>query len=203
MLVNQTQTVRIMQLVMLFVVLCLLSVDGNAKSPERRIKIERDTDTISAELVDAGDYYFRPDGKKVKLFRKKDVFALRGDRSKYQRAIRRYKQQYGDRVKEVRTHRLGAANVIRLDNRQKVKTELQQFDINANMLSSLDSSVAAMEPVFTTEKNNGDLLLLSKITLKLNNRVTNQQAIARLTRKYGLSVNRKLRLSDDLSLIHI
>jgi len=198
MLVNQTQTVRIMQLVMLFVVLCLLSVDGNAKSPERRIKIERDTDTISAELVDAGDYYFRPDGKKVKLFRKKDVFALRGDRSKYQRAIRRYKQQYGDRVKEVRTHRLGAANVIRLDNRQKVKTELQQFDINANMLSSLDSSVAAMEPVFTTEKNNGDLLLLSKITLKLNNRVTNQQAIARLTRKYGLSVNRKLRLSDDI-----
>lgn len=171
---------------------------------EQGIKIERSNRGIQADLMNMGDFYYRPDGRKISLLRKKDVYIISGDLNKRSRAMKRFKQYYGERVKEVRNYPLAGADVIRLDNSQKAKLRGQRnFDIQPYMLQSLDHSIETLEPVFANSKGQGDLRLLNKVTVKFVTGADSQKQLQRLKSRYGLTVDRKLRLSGDVYSLNI
>jgi len=181
-----------------------LSAHANAQ-----VRVERPSQGIQAELEDHGDYYFRPDGSKVKFYRKKDVFVVRnkaGARkirsSSINSSMQRFKAQFGDRVKAVKGHRLGSANVVRIDNSLAMKAKTKKgFDISADMLQSLDSSIAKMEPVFAGSRGQGDLIMLPRVTLALvdgQSKQQEQESLEILNKKFGLTLVRKLRLSGSV-----
>ena len=60
-----------------------------AQSPSE-IRVETPKRGIPAELVDEGDYYLHPDGRKIKFLRKKDVYALKARKKKPRCQSRRF-----------------------------------------------------------------------------------------------------------------
>lgn len=175
-------------------------LDSSINTP--KVTIERAQRGIPAKLLDQDDYYFHPDGRKLKFYRKKDVYLVKnraGSRRTAAEKMQRFKGQYGDRVKAVDKHQFGSSMVVRLDNRQSAKTKSQRaFDIKPEMLASLDSETAELTPIFTIGNGQDDLLLLPKVTLELNDSLSEEDALAKLKRKYGLSLVRKLELSADV-----
>jgi len=172
-------------------------------SNNQNITIERAQRGIAAKLVDKDDYYFQPNGRKIKLYRKKDVYLVNKRAGVRARSasdtMQRFKGQYGDRVKAVNKHQFGSATVVRLDNRAFAKKKSRKaFDIKPEMLASMDSSISGLLPIFTTANGQDDLMLLPKVTLELNDSLTEQDALAELQRKYGLSLVRKLKLSANV-----
>lgn len=168
------------------------------------IKVERTTSGISAPLIDRGDYYFHPDGRKITFYRKKDVYVVKKRRITRAKTslstMQRFKTQYGERVQKVSRHQLGrGVDVVRIDNRAESKlANKQAFDIKPEMLLSLDSSTQSMMPVFTTQQGQADLLLLPKVTLEINDLLSETDVLAKLKTKYGLRLVRKLKLSANV-----
>jgi len=168
-----------------------------------QVRIESDRSGISAALIDQDDYYLHADGRRMKFYRKKDIYVIekkkRGRSANGISSMQRIKSQFGSRVNRIKKHKLGSFEVVRIDNRATTKVRLKQkFDIKPQMLLSLDASMQSMKPVFTTEQGQADLLLIPKITVQLNNSVANVDALATLKNKYGLSIIRKLNLSADV-----
>jgi len=134
-------------------------------SNNQNITIERAQRGIAAKLVDKDDYYFQPNGRKIKLYRKKDVYLVNKRAGVRARSasdtMQRFKGQYGDRVKAVNKHQFGSATVVRLDNRAFAKKKSRKaFDIKPEMLASMDSSISGLLPIFTTANGQDDLMLL-------------------------------------------
>jgi len=167
------------------------------------VQIEFERGGITASLVNKEDYYVRPDGRKVRFYRKKDVYVIEqkegADRVKAERLMQRARAQFDGRVTEVKEHQLGRLDVVRFDNSRSTKRNKKQaFDIEPDMVQKLDSSIANLKPVFTMQNGDADLLLLPKVTLELNQLETNENALKELKRKYNLRVIRKLKLSGDV-----
>ena len=168
---------------------------NNADNSE--IKVHRKRKGIDAELVDAGDYYMHPDGRTIRMLRKKDVYVI--DSVDSARALQRVKSQYEERVKDVTGHRLGNHKVIKLDNSETVKSRRkEQFDVSAAMIKSADGSIRNLKSVFANERGEGDILLMPKITVKFDSDVEPKLALNRMDRRYGLTVDRKLRVSGNV-----
>ena len=170
---------------------------------DRKVQIEFERGGISAPLLDQGDYYQHPDGRTLKFYRKKDVYAIKKKTSTKAKSsigtMQRLKAQFGERVKSVSGHQLGGIDVVRVDNRKAAKALAKQaFDIKPEMLKALDSSTQRMLPIFTSERGQGDLLLLPKVTLELNGSLAEADALAKLGSRYGLRLVRKLKLSADV-----
>ena len=184
--------------------LLMLSIGISAPlSAKDDVRVEFNHGGISAELVDQGDYYLHPDGRRMTFYRKKDVYVIerkqRGKAANGISTMRRIKSKFGSRVNKVEKHQLGSFDVVRIDNRAETKKRSKQaFDISPQMLLSLDASAQSMKPVFTTERGQADLLLMPKLTVQLNDSVANADALATLKDKYGLRVVRKLQLSADV-----
>ena len=161
------------------------------------IKIQRKRRGINAELVDEGDYYLHPDGRQIRMLRKKDVYVIESDDSV--RSMQRMKNQYGERIKDVANHRLGGHSVIRIDNGDAVKRQRnEQFDVSASMVRSSDNSIRDIKSVFANEQGDGDILLMPKLTVKLESNINPQVALNRLSSRYGLKLDRKLRVTGNV-----
>ena len=161
------------------------------------IKIQRKRRGINAELIDAGDYYLHPDGRQIRMLRKKDVYVIESDDSV--RSMQRMKNQYGERIKDVANHRLGGHSVIRIDNGDAVKRQRnEQFDVSASMVKSSDNSIRDIKSVFANEQGDGDILLMPKLTVKLESNIDPQVALNRLSSIYGLKLDRKLRVTGNV-----
>ena len=101
--------------------------------------------------------------------------------------MQRVKGQFGDRVKEVDTDRLGGQKVVRIDNSDAVKRRRNEsFDVSSSMLKSSDNSIRNLKSVFANEQGDGDILLMPKLTVKLADGVNPTAALNRLDRRYGL-----------------
>jgi len=63
----------------------------------QKVTIQRAQRGVPARLIDQDDYYFRPDGSKVTLYRKKDVYVVRKKSNTNTAAdtMQRFKGQYG------------------------------------------------------------------------------------------------------------
>ena len=186
-------------------VLSAQTLDRSKLTTQNKIKptVMRLRSSINAELDNQGDYYFRPDGSRINMMRKKDVYVVEtngaGDR-----AMQRIYGLYGSRIENIQSNDLAGKNVIRVENTQEIKKHLnQQFNISRSMLKSADNSINELRSVFTNEQGEGDVLLLSKLTVKLNSGVDNQTALKRLSSIYGLVLDRKLRLSGDVYSLSI
>jgi len=201
---NRTKLTAMCGLALGLVLSAFLGVASvNAKSDVKSgIKIERPHHGIAAKLIDRDDYYFHPSGRKIKFYRKKDVYAVRRAVDNVQNRVdsmQRFKGQFGERVRSVDQHQLGHLQVVRIDNRSAAKVAAKQnFDIKPEMLTSLDAATHSMMPIFTTEQGKADLLLLPKVTVELNSRMAEVDALAALKSKYGLALIRKLKLSDGV-----
>lgn len=161
------------------------------------IDIQRKRRGIDAELMDEGDYYLHPDGRQIRLLRKKDVYVIESNDS--DRSMRGMRTQFGERVSDVANHRLGGRSVVRIDNGDAVKRRRNEpFDVSAAMLESTDNSIQSLKPIFANERGDGDILLLPKLTVKLDSGVEPQDALNRLDRRYGLTLDRKLRVSGNV-----
>lgn len=184
----------------------LLAVDRNASilaavdNGDSSFKLERHLRGIPARLIDSGDFYFRPDGTKIRLLRKKDVFAVATNGVNRNRAIRRIKTKFGNRVELLSTHQLSGLDVVRLDNGPSVNKlqKSKRFHLSADMLAALDSSIEKVTVVFANQRGNGDIVLVPGLTIKLNSEVDAETALLRIKRRYGLQLKRKLKLSGNV-----
>lgn len=154
--------------------------------------VERAKRGVPAELIDQGDYYQHPDGSRISFYRKKDVFAIRkaptGVRTKSVDLATRFKSQFGNRVDFVKGHGLGATTVVRIDNSLKRKGA---YTITPQMLKSMDSSISEMEPVLANARGSGDILVTSKLLIKLKDG-QNDQALNEVLSRFNLTLNRRL-----------
>jgi len=115
---------------------------------------------VNKKIKFQGDYYFRPDGSRINMMRKKDVYVVEtngaGDR-----AMQRIYGLYGSRIENIQSNDLAGKNVIRVENTQEIKKHLnQQFNISRSMLKSADNSINELRSVFTNEQGEGDVLHL-------------------------------------------
>jgi len=168
-----------------------------------KVKLERADSGISATLVDQGDYYLHPDGRKIKFYRKKDIYAVetKGNSNRRRKGVgtmARFSAQFGERVSQVKSHRLGSISVIRIDNtEQRTKSALPQsaLKIQPSMLKALDSNISTLQPVLANQQGRGDILVTSKMLIKLNSIKSADTDISTLARRYGLTVIRRLTTS--------
>lgn len=172
--------------------------DASAQSAAvgQGVSLQTQQRVATSELEDFDDYYFLASGKKVKLYRKKNTFVVRGaNGAKARESMRRFEASYGNRVSKVTNHGFGNAMVVRIDNQKAAKTKSKQsFDISASMLKRLDSSVSNIDPVFSTASAQGDVMVLPRITFELGD----TEQLATILEKYNLVLNRKLKLSADV-----
>jgi hypothetical protein len=170
-------------------------------SAQGGVKVEPQQRGIVAPLVDQGDYYLHPNGKKIKFLRKKDVFALEmaplsAKRAKSVGTMARLNAQFGNRVSQLKGHRLGSMNVVRVNNEQasglfSAKSGKALFDIKPSMLKSIDSDIANIQPVLANEKGLGDILVTTKMLLKLQSAA----AVEGVSQRFNLRLTRRLNTS--------
>lgn len=178
-----------------------INSQGNAQSKVAAMLgqpvLQRRKRGIDAELVDQGDFYLHPDGSEIRLRRKKDVFVIESDNSA--RSMQRINAQFGERVEEVGSHQLNGRRVVRVDNSDQAKQRHNEtFDVSAAMLENADNSIRALHPVFSNSKGEGDILLMPKLTIKLESGVNLTDALNRLDSRYGLTMDRKVRVSGNV-----
>lgn len=165
-------------------------------SSKNTIRFGRRRGEVSAPLVDHGDFYFHPNGRKIKFFRKKNVYVVKTDRYRREHAMRRVKQQFGNRIEPVRAHHLGGLSLVRVvENRLSNRRVKPDLKITPAMLKSADQSITGVQSVFANQRGRGDIVLLPKLTLKLSSGVAEKAAIKTLARRYGLQLERRLKLS--------
>jgi len=178
---------RLVKLTVLGVTFLFATSVANAQ-----ITVEKAQPGIAAELVDEGDYYLHPDGSRINFYRKKDVFALAKNRvNKKAKSVpldARFKAQFGQRVEMVKNHSLGSSTIVKLNNKIKTKGA---YNITPQMLKNLDSSITTIEPVLANSKGGGDILVTSKLLLKLQDGL-DEESLADVFSRYGLVINRRL-----------
>ena len=160
------------------------------------MSLQTQADVAASNFEDHNDYYFLASGKKLKLYRKKNTFVLRGVQgTKASDAVRRMQSNFGGRVARVSANEFGNVAVVNVNNDQRAKRRSKQaFNIEASMLKRLDASITNVDPVFSSGAAQGDIMLLPRLTFELND-VDQLQPILK---KYGLTLNRKLRLSANV-----
>ena len=169
------------------------------------IRVEMPKRGIPAELVDEGDYYLHPDGRKLKFFRKKDVYALKSRSNGQKRSadpMGQLKATFGDRVEQLKGHRLGNMTVVRTRNAgsRGLSTNRPTTIIDAKALK-IGNSVDEVLPVLANSRGNGDLIVSNKILVRLADDVAANDAddvIEQLSKRFGLSVVRKANVSGQI-----
>lgn len=173
-----------------------------APEPQGRVTLERAKSGIAAELIDAGDYYFHPNGSRINFYRKKDVYYVKRNdnaRSKKANLTDRFQELYGDRIEGVKKHRLGSGEVVRVKKSRDTDTRSKrQSVISPSMLKSADSSISEIQPVLANAKGQGDILVTTKLIVKLANQQTAERDLDRLLKEFNLEVVRKLSVPGDV-----
>lgn len=169
----------------------------------KNVTVKKAARGIPAELIDEGDYYLHPDGRRLSFYRKKDVYAVvKSPSSRNRKSVStkdRFKAQYGEQVEFVKHHALGNTEIVRINNRTKAKAKGKRaFDVTPEMLKSLDSSIVKMEPVLANAKGSGDLLVTSDLIVKLDASVDPNIALNQLAARFKLSLVRKLNAPGNM-----
>ena len=169
------------------------------------ILVESPKRGVAADLVDAGDYYLHPNGNKVNFYRKKDVYALKQSnaRSISGRGMAQIKAAFGNRVTQIKNHRLGDMTLVRVNNQTANRTQAQfsNIAIDGNALVAGNVSFDEAEPVLASATGNGDVLITNRLLLKLASGVEAERTMERLTKRFGLSIIRKVNVSGDVYLV--
>lgn len=183
-------------LLVIIALFCFSTSSTFAQRLGANITLQTQHAVTASELEDHNDYYYLASGKKLKLYRKKDTFVVRGTKANnLDKNMRRFKASHGERVKRVRGHGLGSALVVRLENNPSFKAKgRQNYSIDAPMLKRLDNSISNIDPVFTTASSQGDIMLLPRLTFELRD----IKQLNTILDSYGLELNRKLKLSADV-----
>lgn len=171
----------------------------------KAVKLNHKRRGVAADLQDQGDYYFRADGSKIRFLRKKNVYVVEAAKGKAKKVSNSLKTAHQGRIEQIRQHNLGGLNVIRVRNPDAAKSYVQsankqkaQYEIVPSMIKSLDSSIVGLKPVFANERGQGDILLMPRLTVKLQSAVKPKQALRKLLNRYSLTLDRKLRLSGNV-----
>lgn len=162
--------------------------------------------SIAAKPVYHGDYHLSPNGEAVKFYRKDGVFALpfdavsQGIKSKVGGDLaQRAKQVFVD-ASNVTKHNLPGAQVIRL---QQLKSKSGSPSNQAHSIAKLKAQNPEIQPVFTTKDGQGDLLLLRKITVSLNQSVGVEEKLEELAERFNVNVDRRLDVSGQVFSLSI
>ena len=179
----------------------------STKEVRSDIKVEMPKRGIPAELVDEGDYYLHPNGTKIKFYRKKDVYALMprasNRRTRASDRMSQIKATFGDRVTRVKSHRLGGMTVVRVNNAQGInsrsaRNQQSPLLINGDTLVAGNANFDSAMPVLANARGNGDILITSRLLVKLADDADVETTLQRLNKRFGLSVIRKVNVSGEV-----
>lgn len=153
----------------------------------RSVDLQRVDGSVAAKTEYHGDHFFGATGQTVKLYRKKDVYALARNRSVSSEAtLNRIVSAGSGSWVNVSKHNLPGARVVR-SNSHALKKGFAAI--------SHSKPMTELQPVFTTASGKGDLLLLDKITLSMANVDDVTDGLDLLSKKYKLTVLRRLNVS--------
>jgi len=166
---------------------------------------------VFAELDYQGDYFYHPSGREIRFYRKKDVYAIKGKSSRQKSAkVNHYsqlKRVFGDRVKDLKSHRLGSMQLIRVKNPNKNNQEQNRKigdylkvlgDIDQFSISSAVTNQAEVLPVLANSKGSGDILLGNGVIFKFQQNGFTPQILRNLENKYKLRYGKKLRVPGQV-----
>ena len=160
-------------------------------------QLQRSDGSIAAKPEYHGDYFIGPDGNTIKLYRKKNVFVMpRGDSSRMRSrkaALDSYVKSSKGLMTKASKHRLKGAYVVRLN-----ETKKKGLSAFSSQRASLQASFPDLQPVFTAESGLGDLMLLKKVTVRLNDQVDSQAALANIERRFNMRTVKKLKVSGQV-----
>jgi len=167
------------------------------------VRIEAPKRGIDAQLEDQDDYYWHPNGSKIKFFRKKDVFALRmkqsRSRSKSLSPMTQLKATFGERIKEIKSHRLANTMVVRVSNPGSKGFRAKQATmIDENTLRAGQANVTEVVPVLANAKGHGDILVSDNVLVKLKSGVDPEAALESLNDRFGLTLIRQAKVSGNV-----
>ena len=152
--------------------------------------------SIAAQGDYQGDYYLDRDGAKVKVYRKRDTFVVaRSSRSPKANdssaSLQRIATQFEGQIVSLERHNLTGAQVVKtLEPKIKAKGAIAKISGQQLM-----NSVPGAMPVFTTRSGMGDLMLLPKFTVRLDNNADTESVFAALNKRFSITVERQLKLS--------
>lgn len=210
-------------LIAVFSACALMSVSSPAASQESakrsdiasQVAIERNLSdgSIAATPVYHGDYFTRPNGQVIKMYRKQGVYILPDTSMGFSAKAKRSSENTFDRLKStfkgevtrLNKHKLPGMQVVKVERGSKrqhgrdLVANRQAKALSADAIErSLIGSMPDLQPVFTTQSGRGDLMLLPKITLELNETNQPQDVIADLQDRFDLQLIRKLKLSGNV-----
>lgn len=164
-----------------------------------------------------GDYFLKPNGETVKLYRKKGVFILPAARTSLRSSkltsssssatFDRLQTTFQGQLSRLTKHNLPGMNVVKIEQRSKAlahkATGGVSKTISADVIERSLKGAIDVQPVFTTKSGRGDLMLLPKLTIELNDSADPNQALADLQEQYKLQVLRQLKVSGNVYSLQI
>ncbi len=186
-----------------------LSITTNA-SQSQTVDRNFSDGSIASVAEYHGDYFFKPNGEVVKIYRKKDVFILSDKTAPFQpntpdasSDFERLKTTFNGQLTQIKKHNLPGMKVVKIKHKSPSLAEKPTVNADSSGVSigaihrSLKGAMNA-QPVFTTKSGRGDLMLLANITLELNDSVDAQEALANLQKRFNLKLIRKLNVSGQV-----
>ena len=182
-----------------FLFLLVLVFAPSSRDATAQARVQQQQQGVAAELVDYGDFYWHPDGHRIRFLRKKNVYAVRykksASRNQATREFQQLRTHLGEQLELLENHGLGNTRVVRL----KKSVAGKKNAISPQRVQSSDPSIERLVPVLSNSKGQGDILLSDKLLIKLSADQSNvEQALASLLSTYALSVDRRLKTSGSV-----
>lgn len=170
---------------------------AQAQETKAQPQIQFSDGSIAAKPEYHGDYFTRPNGETVKLYRKKNVFVMpQGEMSRMRSkkaALDSHIKTSKGRMLKATKHQLKGAYVVRVkDNNKSASSSFSSSS------ASLKASFPDLQPVFTTESGKGDLMLLNTITIRVDEQADPLPVLENIERRFNVRVVRKLNVSGQV-----
>lgn len=158
---------------------------------------------ITAEAVDAGDYYLGLDGQPVHFYRKKDVY-LKLDSIAAARKLKHQQTRNESATTNIsqaaRTFSVTPAGFSRIENHRWNGLEILKRNPGMQDLaargSATNHSATEYAPVFTSESGAGEYLILPDIMISFNSKAEAQQYKQAMLEQFGMTIKNQMMFSE-------
>ena len=155
---------------------------------------------VAAELVDQGDFYLHPDGRKIRFYRKKDVYAIRYADVHRDQTESRIQAKFGAKALLVSAPKTVSGHyLIQLDRAAMARIGLPA---NRTGIRSLDPSLRDIEPVFANAHGQGDVVMSNGFIVRFTSGLDAEAALNTVVQRYSLMLDKRLRIPGTTYSMH-
>ena len=143
-----------------------------------------------------GDYFFHPDGTKVRFYRRSDVYSVLlaqqpSTKTKKLSLAEGLRQNFGQKVEIVGFDHYSQRQIIKINKGQAKARSVRPIDAWA--IKSSHSSVLEVQPYLVNEKGEQGAVVTGKVILQLSDAYASKETILAVARRFNLRLLRRLK----------